>query len=328
MALSATERTRRVGLLIDAHARARTTIRAAVLAEIRRLWAALLNRYDDEQVAGYTAAVARAVAAGQQREANLVAAQLRRSLAVFDVSAPLVPVRLVDAPRGTDPQAVAERPVKDYRRLRLQGLEDLEAAERAERRALLVAETDLTIGMREGARQTLAPIDEVVGFRRIIRPELSEGGTCGLCIVASDRIYRAEHLMPIHDRCKCVVAPVLAGGRDPGRSLNREDLRRLYVDAGATAAAALKRTRYQLTEHGELGPVLNPAGQDPTGPRGAARRVVSAADIDVDAPSVLSSAERTIVELEARAAAGDQVAGPLAFQRELAERMRGRLASA
>ena len=98
----------------------------------------------------------------------------------------------------------------------------------------------------------------VTHYRRVIHPELSKGGTCGMCVVASDRVYKTGTLMPIHANCECTVAPI-AGDDDPGHRINAADLRRLYGDAGGTGRAGLKRTRYRIDEHGELGPVLTPA---------------------------------------------------------------------
>jgi uncharacterized coiled-coil protein SlyX len=51
----------------------------------------------------------------------------------------------------------------------------------------------------------------------------------------------------------------------------------------------------------------------------------SAADIKVNPQRVLERAEEKIRELEARAAAGENVSGPLTYQRELADRMRKQL---
>lgn len=50
----------------------------------------------------------------------------------------------------------------------------------------------------------------IIGFRRIIHPEFSTGGVCGLCVAASDRIYHRETLRPIHLRC--VVPGTLVSG--------------------------------------------------------------------------------------------------------------------
>jgi hypothetical protein len=102
-------------------------------------------------------------------------------------------------------------------------------------------------------------------WRRIIRPELSEGGACGLCVVAADRLYYREDLKAVHERCKCEVLPVY-GEADPGLSLNRQDLDALYDAAGSNRGADLKRVRIAVETHGELGQVLRDADQHFRGP--------------------------------------------------------------
>ena len=101
---------------------------------------------------------------------------------------------------------------------------------------------------------------KVLGFRRVIRPELSQHGSCGLCVVAATNWYTIERLKPIHHLCKCVTVPVLKGN-DPGFGWNQEDLRknldRMYGAAGDTTRGdKLKRIRVKIGEHGELGSVL------------------------------------------------------------------------
>jgi hypothetical protein len=78
-----------------------------------------------------------------------------------------------------------------------------------------------------------------------------------LHIAASDRIYHVGQLLPIHGNCKCTIAAVTED-YDPADDLNAIDLNQLYKDSGGTSGAHLKRTRYQVDEHGELGPVLVP----------------------------------------------------------------------
>jgi hypothetical protein len=99
----------------------------------------------------------------------------------------------------------------------------------------------------------------LIGYRRIVHPELSRGGTCGMCIVASHRLYKRDDLLPIHGGCNCLPMPVYEGA-DPGSIINDADLERFYAEAGGKQAAELKRTRYQVTNNGELGPVLSRAG--------------------------------------------------------------------
>ena len=104
----------------------------------------------------------------------------------------------------------------------------------------------------------------------ILRPELAKTGSCGLCIAASDRVYNKASLMPMHGGCNCDVLPIIgaAGGTgDPGNSLNNLDLAAVYAEAGNSSDSwDLKRARFEVNEHGELGPVLTVEGHTFTGP--------------------------------------------------------------
>ncbi len=126
-------------------------------------------------------------------------------------------------------------------------------------RVKAVADMDTQLVVQQQSQATLAAAEDkglVTGWRRVIHPELAIHGSCGLCVTASDRVYKVDDLMPLHNRCNCVPMPIL-DGKDPGSILNADDLKRLYSDAGGTHGHLLKRTTYQVSEHGELGPVLN-----------------------------------------------------------------------
>lgn len=96
---------------------------------------------------------------------------------------------------------------------------------------------------------------KVLSYRRVIHPELSRTGTCGLCAVAADRWYSTDSLLPLHQNCKCTVAPA-GSDEDPGFELNKADLDRIYGEAGGRDRSALSNVRVTSYEHGELGPVL------------------------------------------------------------------------
>lgn len=123
------------------------------------------------------------------------------------------------------------------------------------------AVADMDVQLADRAQSTRFLTDqanrrEIRGWRRVIHPEESRGGSCGLCIAATDRIYYVEELRAVHGKCKCTTLPIV-GRHDPGNSLNSLDLKKLYEHAGGTTSGtALKRTRYQINQHGELGPVL------------------------------------------------------------------------
>jgi hypothetical protein len=80
-----------------------------------------------------------------------------------------------------------------------------------------IAETDVTLAVRAQYQRTMSK-QGAIGWRRILHPELSETGPCGLCVVAADRVYKTEDLLPIHNRCVPAGTRVAAEGV---RSLTR-----------------------------------------------------------------------------------------------------------
>ncbi|WP_136057250.1 hypothetical protein [Microbacterium sp. K24] len=118
---------------------------------------------------------------------------------------------------------------------------------------------DLAATARDEAQKVMWASPKVIGYRRVIHPEFSKTGTCGLCVVASSRFYSKSELMPLHDLCKCTISPLTAD-RDLGLQLNAADLARIYEAAGSNYAEDLKRIKVQVREHGELGPILTRRG--------------------------------------------------------------------
>lgn len=122
-----------------------------------------------------------------------------------------------------------------------------------------LVEDDLAATARDEAQKVMWSTPDVIGYRRVIHPEFSKTGTCGLCVVASSRFYTKSELMPLHDRCKCTISP-LTKTQDLGLRLNRDDLDRIYEAAGSKYAEDLKKITVQVREHGELGPILTSKG--------------------------------------------------------------------
>lgn len=105
------------------------------------------------------------------------------------------------------------------------------------------------------------PESKVIGYRRVIHPELSKSGTsCGLCIVASTMEYTRAELLPIHSGCNCETCEIYSVGDavfDPGGMINFEDLEVFYREAGNTTHGwSLKRHKYRVENHPEYGPTL------------------------------------------------------------------------
>lgn len=116
-------------------------------------------------------------------------------------------------------------------------------------------EDDLNRAANEEILRTFEASPKVTGYRRVIHPELSAGGSCGLCVVASTRMYYMEDLAAMHGHCKCTVLPVTADD-DPGFTLHQDDLKKFYRDAGSNRREDLLNTRYKVEMHGELGPTI------------------------------------------------------------------------
>ncbi|GAA4845537.1 hypothetical protein GCM10023201_41030 [Actinomycetospora corticicola] len=261
--------------LVDRQASARDRIAAGTLTLISRQWDTVLDPRDPEVIDTVSRGVLTLIQGGQSATANVTAAYLRSVLTqitsrhvAYAAAGAAAGVVLQATLRGIqNPEQAYWRPFEQWRYLRSTGVPDDVAKERARRRLLIMADTDLTMAMREGARQTLEDVEEVTGYRRVIHPEESRGGTCGLCLAASDRVYHRGDLLPIHARCCCEVMP-RTRSHDPGHELNQDDLARLYTAAGdSTAGPDLKKV--QVRDHGELGPVLTPAGQSIAPPQAA-----------------------------------------------------------
>ena len=130
-------------------------------------------------------------------------------------------------------------------------------------RAKRAAQLNTAVAARNQAAATMktaADRDLIIGYRRVLHAELSDEGSCGLCVAASDRIFKTDHLMALHPGCHCLPVPVTRT-KDPGHEINTADFARLYGDAGGTSAAKLRQTRYKIDENGELGPLLRPLGE-------------------------------------------------------------------
>ncbi|WP_048890665.1 hypothetical protein [Mycobacterium heckeshornense] len=278
---------------------------------IEALWRAV-DPFDDAQVRRFAAQAAKIMAAAQAASARAAAAGQAQQLAALGIRVQAIPSNPVDVraagatisggkirlqhrsvtvdydggpdtkirPAQMTTQAVFQRPAMVYR---YEASKSSPAAEqRSNQRIENLVDSNLLLAQRLAQQEVLAnAVDldrkgpRIVGYRRVIHPELSKSGTCGMCIAASDRVYKVSELLPIHDHCHCTIAPVTED-HDPGGALNGLDLKQLYEHAGGNTVAHLKRTRYTIDEHGELGPVLVP--DKPYKPRSEqSRRITGAA---------------------------------------------------
>ena len=275
--------------IVDAQAAARQEIVNRTVGGVERLVAAVDNFADPAQVTAYATRAGQVVAAGQQGVAAVTNVYLTRLTAAFTGDqlslvpiAPEMGATFRHLPDGQGWLDVYQRVARTYRiEYAATGDRDL-AFYRANLRARRMVETDLGLAYRAQVDSFLRGVDAswtpetnhpgraprrayVFTYRRIIRPELSHGNVCALCIVASDRTYYRGDLLPLHTGCHCEVM-LVTKATDPGKRMNREELDAIYREAGGTDYKSLRTTKYVVREHGELGPVLRNADQKFTGP--------------------------------------------------------------
>ncbi|MDN4174725.1 hypothetical protein QWY28_17320 [Nocardioides sp. SOB77] len=305
---------------------ATSSLTATTTATSAVAWQGFSAWYAAAQVRGRAAEMAEFSVQAQHAIAGIYTEHVAQLLAALagEGRVAVPPVGRPVIRNGADLVQVHARPAAVFKEtFALTADEDLALA-RAVERATQIIETDLMLAGRQAQTDTMKVLG-VTRYRRVLRPELSESGPCGLCVVAADRIYRVSDLLPMHaPRCKCVTMPIV-GDLDPGIRLNREDLKAIYKAAGdSTAAEDLRRTRVQVNEHGELGPVLTVRGQKFTGPDDLGRPPGNPALLQ----QRLEKLENVLALLTDRDRAGENLREPLAYQRAAIDRSRRRLAAA
>lgn len=217
--------------------------------------------YDHPAIGSWAAQLVALIEAIQRQAASGTDAYLARVATQITGKsfAPSGSIDVAGLRQGVSHVEVYGRAADTFRYQKSLGKTDGEAQKAAVQRATVMAQTDVQLASRAQSQKFMV-VKRVDGWRRIIHPELSRGGTCGLCIAAADRIYHKGELLPIHDRCECTTMPII-NAIDPGYSLNKSDLNALYKQAGGTQAAQLSRVRITVHHNGELGPVLGVEGQ-------------------------------------------------------------------
>lgn len=237
--------------------RATRELDARTVAAVRAAYEDLEDWFNPTLTLAAAATAASSARSAQQMQAGLVVEFVAMFVEIFTGRRPTIVRRAAEYPRNAEPFDVYSRPIFDYRhQIRAQGTPEA-AMEAAESRAEVISLTDALLTRRSESRAVLEAAG-VERYRRVIRPELSETGTCGLCIAAASRVYQVRELLPIHSRCKCEVLPIV-GADDPGERFNRADLQALYEATPGTTKRDLAKTRYRVTDDAELGPVLAPA---------------------------------------------------------------------
>lgn len=310
--------------------------RAAAYAKsaLRALWATV-NPYSDKSVQDFATQAASVMQSAQTASVRGAAAAMAQQLSAMGVRTKAQPsnpldvrargvkvhggaLRLVREPSKVDyvdgsstevsvhdmsTEQIFTRPAVGFRWIESAGGSREDAAQESGLRIDTLVDDNLMLAQRLAQAEMIAQaVDldnldkaKITGYRRVIHPEMSRGGACGMCIAAADRIYHVAELLPIHTRCKCTIAPVTTEF-DPADDLNAADLSQLYSHAGGTSAAHLKRTRYKVDEHGELGPVLVP--KKAYKPRDAKKRAAAQANPSGGSETKTQIAQRLLPGLE------------------------------
>lgn len=299
-------------LWLDQHAVAAAAIEANAAAAARATWLNFDGWYSAAAVAAVASEMAQLSTASQDRIVGAAQNFIANVVATLRGTRVTIPRTTLPPTRGeTAPLTlVHSRPAEAYKRAIAEGHSHEEALNIALDRATTLQAGDLSLAERS-ASQALMDELGIDLFRRVVRPELSKTGACGLCIVASDRIYNTAVMMPMHARCKCKTMPIV-DELDPGNSLNGRDLADFYDQAGSNRAADLKRTRYVVNEHGEYGPVLAREGDS--------FRDSSRVRLEDDPARAARLLAKTVPVLE-RMENDGAAAGPLEYQRNLVARL-------
>jgi len=288
------------------HTIQRSGIQRRLVSQLLALWSRPIYN-DPPTVASYAARSATLVEAALTAVSKSQSAYLSLVLGAMGLPARQPRSATVYPRSGTTVLDVYRRPEQQVRWELSQGRSSEAAVNAAIRRVTALASDDLSAAMRDQTKATLSAQKKVVGYRRMIHPELSKTGSCGLCVVASTNFYTVKDLMPLHTLCKCGVMPITKD-LDPGLKLNADDLQKFYDAAGSTAAEDLVRTRVVVHENGELGPILRRDGDSFRTPTEAGSEPYTAPTVEDDknsARAMINAAQTTIDELQARLTAGE-----------------------
>lgn len=267
MATQAEQAAASAAVWVDQASQQLANLTSVAAEQAAALWGGFTDWYTPDAITERAAAAADLSTQAQQAVVGLMAEYVAQMTALLRDSQS-IPVPHVGGPvirGGVDLADVHARTAKAYR-LDFAQTHDVDAAVQAAfDREMGLIEADLMLAARAAQDEAMRGLD-VAHYRRVLRPEMSKSGSCGLCIAASLQVYTVDELMPIHDHCQCLTAPIL-DGLDPAQTLNEQDRQAIYQSLDDRGRADLAKIRVQVRDHGEYGPVLTVRGQKFTGPK-------------------------------------------------------------
>lgn len=187
----------------------RLRLRSTVLAHTARLWAVA----QPQDQPAFLGQVVPAVHAGQALTVRLVDAYMAtktlHATGAGRVKGLDPAAYTVEAIRKTPADEVYGRPFGALGYALASGAEFSIARAAGAAAAEKLVSTDLQLAQTYSARDWMSDEPGIIGYER-----QTEGG-CPLCESASGGLYQTEDLMPLHEGCRCDVAPVFGDAR-PG----------------------------------------------------------------------------------------------------------------
>jgi hypothetical protein len=318
--------------MIAATSAAQDNLATRTVGAIQRLYSELLEGngwFTQRRVDEIVRDVTEVMEDSLQAAGEITQGYLEGVLDVLDVDFDDIDITIDPAIRtGVTPEREWNRPAEQARISRLLGADEFQANEKALVRAEQQARMDLLLARQEAEKEMWGVSGDIVAYRRILHPELSQSGPCGLCIVAASRVYHKSDLRPLHNGCWCDVMPVVKTGSgeilDPGFDLNEDDLKALYgaeIRSGrlgpqtqsGTGRQGLQRVRLKHLQHAELGPVLVDG-------RYAIRKKADVVDLEskrMDPQRIYDAQVKIIADYERRVAAGQRPQFDIDFHRRI-----------
>lgn len=210
--------------LVAAQAAARARLTAQAVAVATAAATRFHGWYDSDRITEWAAGLAKQIEALQRAQAQSTDAYLARAMSTIagggirpsgrvDVSALRDGVTHAGAyARAADVYRWQQSQFDQFARVlaetkdvaALAPLDIADPVTAAQHRVAAVADMDMQLADRAQSAQSMQDQRrrlDIRGYRRVIHPELSKGGTCGLCIAASDRVYHVDDLKALHGRC-------------------------------------------------------------------------------------------------------------------------------
>jgi hypothetical protein len=197
-------------------------------------WWDQLPAHGRDQAEAFAARAVPVVTAGQLVAARTTGLYVARRARIAPVALPRAAVTGSGARRGVDPLEEYQRPFGVVWGALGDDVEPDEAVARGRARLALLAVTDVWLAMRAATAVIDQATPAITGWTRV-----ADAGACELCAAADGTPYDAAADLAGHPNCGCTSEPVL-GDAPPSEP----------ADPDAT----------DVEEHGELGPLLVPAG--------------------------------------------------------------------